>query len=217
MPVVIVRHAQSAANAGGRTGDPAAIGITETGVLQARFVAGLIPQKPSLIAVSRYPRTAQTSAALLERFPETPVECWPIEEFTYLNIAACAGTTYAERKALRDVYWTRCDPEWVDGPGCECFAEFVARARNFVQALGTRDANETLVVFTHGLFMQMLLWLQHCDGPGVNGAEMAAFDKVRCSVFVPNCAVLRSVANTEGFRLSPDVSLDHLPANLRTG
>ena len=40
--IFIVRHAESAANAGGRTGDPATIPITETGVRQAERVANLI-------------------------------------------------------------------------------------------------------------------------------------------------------------------------------
>jgi broad specificity phosphatase PhoE len=155
--ILIVRHAESAANAGGRTGDPATIPITETGARQAQRVANFISARPAVIVVSRYLRTAQTAIPLLKRYPGVPVERWPVEEFTYLDIAACAGTTYAEREGLRDAYWRRCDPLWADGPACESFINFIARVRSFEQALGVRDADETVVVFTHGLIMQALL------------------------------------------------------------
>jgi broad specificity phosphatase PhoE len=126
--IFIVRHAQSAANAGGRTADPAAIPITGTGTRQAQCVADLVSERPAVIAVSRYLRTVQTGEPLLRRYPGALAEQWRVEEFTYLDTTACAGTTYAERRARRDEYWTRCNPRWVDGPGCECFADFIARA-----------------------------------------------------------------------------------------
>jgi broad specificity phosphatase PhoE len=50
--VFIVRHAESAANVGGRTGDPATRPITETGAGQAQQVANVIPARPAVIVVS---------------------------------------------------------------------------------------------------------------------------------------------------------------------
>ena len=43
----------------------------------------------------------------MRRYPGVLVERWPVEEFTYLDIAACALTTYAEREGLRDAHWSR--------------------------------------------------------------------------------------------------------------
>jgi len=43
--IFIVRHAQSAANAGGRTADSATIPITDTGNRQAQRVADLVPSR----------------------------------------------------------------------------------------------------------------------------------------------------------------------------
>src|SRR3984957_19690377 len=94
---------------------------------------------------SRYLRTVQTAAPLSRRHPGVPVEQWPVEEFTYLDTAACDGTSYAERKGLRDVYWRRCEPMWVDGPGCECFADFIERVRHFEQTLSVQDADKSVV------------------------------------------------------------------------
>lgn len=211
--IFIVRHAESAANAGGRTGEPATIPITETGVRQAERVANLISTRPSVIVVSRYARTVQTAAPLLKRYPSVPVERWPVEEFTYLDIAACAGTTYAEREGLRDAYWTRCDPLWADGHGCESFSCFIGRVRDFEHALSVRKQDETVVVFTHGLMMQALLWLQQHSSGKTDRVSMQDFDRLRKSISVPNCAVLRAATNGSGrITLSPNVIVAHLRA-----
>jgi broad specificity phosphatase PhoE len=98
--VLIVRHAQSAANAGGRTSDPAAIPITGLGRSQAQCVRNLVPVPPDVIVVSSYIRTVQTAEPLTSRFPNVSVQEWPVQEFTYLDPALCASTTYSERKAL---------------------------------------------------------------------------------------------------------------------
>lgn len=211
--IFVVRHAESAANAGGRTGDPATIPITETGARQAQQVANLIAARPALIVVSRYLRTVQTATPLLRRYPGAPVERWPVEEFTYLDMAACAGTTYAEREGLRDAYWSRCDPLWADGHGCESFSDFVSRVRDFEHALSVRKADETVVVFTHGLMMQALLWLQQHSSGETDRVSMQDFDHLRRSISVPNCAVLRAATSGRGrITLSPNVIVAHLRA-----
>jgi broad specificity phosphatase PhoE len=40
--------------------------------------------------------------------------------------------------------------QWVDGPGCDCFADFVGRVRRFRRSLGGLNPGEFVVVFTHG-------------------------------------------------------------------
>src|ERR1700738_4538443 len=76
--IFIVRHAESAANAGGRTADPATIPITETGARQAQQVANVISTRPAVIVVSRYLRTVQTDP-------------------TFEAVPRCAGGTLACR------------------------------------------------------------------------------------------------------------------------
>lgn len=215
--IFIVRHAQSAANAGRRTVDPATIPITEAGTLQAQCLADLISDRPHLIAVSSYLRTIQTAEPLVRRYPGVLVDEWRVEEFTYLDTTACTGTTYVERKALRDVYWTRCDPMWIDGPACESFADFIARVRCFERALNAQNPTQTVVVFTHGLVMRTMLWLQRHTAGQVFGADLADFDRYRRRISVPNCAVLRASPNGSGrLLLSTTVSVDHIPADLRS-
>jgi broad specificity phosphatase PhoE len=215
--IMIVRHAQSAANAGERTSDPATIPITDTGTCQAQCVADLVSERPRVIALSRYLRTVQTGEPLLRRYPDVPVEEWRVEEFTYLDTAACVGTTYAERKGLRDAYWKRCDPLWADGPGCECFANFIQRVRRLEKTLCLRDAGETIVVFTHGFVMRTLLWLQQRKAGPITSTEMEDFDSFQRRISVPNCAVLRASPNGSGhLRLSANVFVAHIPMHLRT-
>jgi probable phosphoglycerate mutase len=180
-------------------------------------VADLVSDRPRVIAVSRYLRTIQTAEPLLRRYPDVPVEQWRVEEFTYLDRAFCAGTTYAERKGLRDAYWKRRDPVWADGPGCECFADFIQRVRRLEQTLSLRDPDETIVVFTHGFVMRTLLWLQQRTVGQITGAEMADFDSFRRRISVQNCATLRASPNATGrLRLSATVFVGHIPVNLRT-
>jgi broad specificity phosphatase PhoE len=177
-------------------------------------VAKLISTRPALIVVSRYSRTVQTAAPLLKRYPGVPVEPWPVEEFTYLEIAACAGTTYAEREALRDAYWSRCDPLWANGPGCESFTDFIGRVRDFEHALSIQEAREPVVVFTHGLIMQALLWLHKYSSAKKDRMSMQDFDRFRRRISIPNCAVLRAATNSSGrITLSPDVIVAHLRAD----
>jgi broad specificity phosphatase PhoE len=216
--IFIVRHGQSAANAGGRTVETATTPITDIGIRQAQCVADLVSERPALIAISRYQRTGQTAEPLLRRYIGVPMEQWPIEEFTHLDTTACAGTTYAERKGLRDSYWKRCDPFWVDGPGCECFADFIGRVRGLEHRLDELGRDETVVVFSHGFVMRALLWLQQHTADQINGAEMADFYNFQRSISVPNCAVLRGSPNESGcLQLSPNASVAHIPVDLRTG
>jgi len=207
--ILVVRHGESAANAGARTNDPALIPLTEVGARQARIVADMISERPSLIVVSRFLRTLQTATPLIERYPGVPVESWPVEEFTYLDIGACTGTTYAEREGLRDTYWARCDPLWADGPGCESFASFIARVRTLEHALSARDAERAVVVYTHGLLIQALLWLRRPASGDTSRAAMQDFDRFRRSVPVPNCAMFRAATDDSGrLRLSPNMNVN---------
>lgn len=54
-------------------------------------------ETPDLIVTSPYLRTQQTAAATIERFPNVPVEVWPIQEFTYLQPSRWNGTLSSER------------------------------------------------------------------------------------------------------------------------
>src|SRR5438477_8698923 len=81
----LIRHAESVANFGGATSDPAGIPLTERGKAQAGHLAAAIPRSPTMIVTSGYARTKLTARPTLERFPNVPHQQWPVHEFTYLH------------------------------------------------------------------------------------------------------------------------------------
>ena len=150
--VWVYRHAQSLANAGGRTLDPAGIPLTEQGLAEAEKLAASIRETPGRIVSSPYRRALDTARPLRARFPAAVYEVWPIQEFTYLDPSSCVGTSWIERKPRVDVFWARRDPAYADGEGAESFSSLLMRARSFLDdLLNVRE--ELVIAVTHGQFM----------------------------------------------------------------
>ena len=152
--IILVRHGQSIANAGGRTEDHNTNPLTELGRAQAKDFAQRIDCTPTLLIVSPFLRAQQTSEPVRQRFPEVPVGEWPIQEFTFLNPALHKGSSEMDREPHAVGYWQRMDPAYVDGPGAESFTAFLDRARETARRLVARNPGGCIVLFTHGYFMQ---------------------------------------------------------------
>ena len=153
MKAVFIRHGQSTGNAGVPCHDLASIELTDLGHEQARDIAGSWTEAPSLIVTSPYLRTRQTAAPTMERFPDVPVEVWPIEEFTYLQPSRWNGTRSAERMPYLERYWAAADPDYCDGEGAESFATLLRRAEAALARL-LAHAPGAVYVFSHGQFIQ---------------------------------------------------------------
>lgn len=151
--VWVFRHAESLANAGGKTLDPDGIPLTENGYRQARDLAWKQAEAPQRIITSPFRRAIDTARPIDARFPGALNEVWPIQEFTYLDPARCVGTSWADRKPWIDAYWAKLDPAHIDGVGAESFSHLLTRARVFLDDLLEVEADLTLVV-SHGQFMQ---------------------------------------------------------------
>jgi len=152
--IILVRHGQSVTNAGGRSADQVSNPLTELGRAQAREFAERLDCKPTLFVTSPFLRAQQTSEPMRQRFPDVPVEVWPIQEFSFLNPALHRGTSEADRESHVVAYWQREDPAYSDGPDAESFTFFLDRAREAIRRLVTRDPGGCIVIFTHGFFMQ---------------------------------------------------------------
>ncbi|SRR6266851_1389376 len=152
--IILVRHGQSVTNAGGRSADQVGNPLTELGRAQSRDFAERLDCKPTLLVTSPFLRAQQTSEPLRQRFPDVPVEKWPIQEFSFLNPALHNGTSEADREPHVVAYWQREDPAYIDGPEAESFTLFLDRAREAIRRLVTRDPGGCIVIFTHGFFMQ---------------------------------------------------------------
>jgi 2,3-bisphosphoglycerate-dependent phosphoglycerate mutase len=152
--VILVRHGQSVANAGGRTADHVSNPLTELGREQAKEFADRLDCKPTLFIVSPFQRAQQTAEPLRQRYPDVPVEEWPIYEFNFLEPSRHRNSTEDDREPHVRAYWDRLDHSYTDGPDAESFVQFLDRARDAIRRLVERDPGGCVVIFTHGFFMQ---------------------------------------------------------------
>lgn len=164
--VRLIRHAESAANAGLVTTIPDTIPLTDHGRAQALALAETISIVPDLIVSPPFKCANATALATANRFGDVPTEIWAVEEFTYLSPGRFAGTTQADRKPMADAYWQLGDMESIDGPGAECFSDLLVRAETMLDRLATSEAN-TVLVFSHGQFIRAVAWfIRHGEAAG---------------------------------------------------
>ena len=154
MRAVLIRHGQSTGNAGIPAHDLALLELTDLGWQQSREVAAGWIETPSLIVTSPYLRTQQTAAATIKRFPNVPVEVWPIQEFTYLQPSRWNGTLSSERMPHIERYWADADPIFCDGEGAESFSTLLRRAQAALERLAAMPDDALVYVFSHGQFIQ---------------------------------------------------------------
>jgi broad specificity phosphatase PhoE len=154
MRAIFIRHGQSTGNAGIPCDDLASIPLTELGWQQSREVAASWIEAPDLIVTSPYLRTQQTAAATIARFPNIPVEVWPIQEFTYLQPSRWNGTRSADRMPFLERYWKEADPEFCDGEGAESFNTLLERVEAALDRLAAMPEEALVYVFSHGQFIQ---------------------------------------------------------------
>jgi 2,3-bisphosphoglycerate-dependent phosphoglycerate mutase len=152
--ILLVRHGQSLANAGGIPPDHITNPLTELGHAQARAFAEGVSCTPTLFLHSPFLRAHQTAEPMLQQFPDVPVEEWPIHEFTYLEPARHNGTNEEQQMPHILKYWESPDPAYIDGPGAESFTQFLDRTREAIHRLAEMAPGGCVVVFTHGFWMQ---------------------------------------------------------------
>ena len=164
--IVFIRHAQSVANAGGRTENIESIILTPLGEEQARGVVDRMPFVPDLVVCSPYIRTSLTAAPLIQAHGISNVEIWDeVKEFTYLDRVKYANTNQWERRVPCDQYWERCDPDWRDANGSESFNDLLFRIQKTLIRLKERP-EQRIAVFTHGQWLLGLrLWMLYGNDP----------------------------------------------------
>lgn len=184
--VRLIRHGESAANAGEASLDHATIPLTPKGVEQAYLVACSFRTAPDLIVTSPFTRAASTAMATFTRFIAVPLETWPTQEFTYLEPGKCADTTVALRREWVDAYWSRSDPAFRDGPGAESFLDFICRAQSFLDLIAEHPA-QNIAVFSHGQFINVVAWLIESRPQHIDARAMANWREYEITNHVPNC------------------------------
>lgn len=157
LKVWLVRHGESTANAGMPSANHADVPLTPRGEAQAQALAERLTRGPDLLLTSPFLRAQATAEPIRKRWPQVPQETWPIEEFSYLSPQRCRDTTVEMRRPWVRAYWERAEPEYLDGPGAESFAQFMRRLADFRQRVLAADAG-FIVAVGHGQFFRALLW-----------------------------------------------------------
>lgn len=183
--VYLVRHGESTSNVGAATEDPVNIPLTPRGVAQAAALADAFCLRPQAIVHSPFLRARATAEPLIARHPTAEVAVWPVEEFTYLDVAAWRGTTWRERLPAVEAFWGRADPHHRDSPAVESFADLIDRARRAHAALHTLPPDSVLV--SHGLFLCAMVWQLQAPDP----LDMKAFRAWQNLHLPGNTAVIR--------------------------
>jgi broad specificity phosphatase PhoE len=173
--VRFVRHGESLANAGGVTSEQHAIPLTDLGRAQALAFAEALDAAPDLFITSPFIRAYDTATPSAARHPEVPLEVWPVHEISVLAPARCINTTSPQRLPMVEAYWGAADPTRRDGEGAETYAEFVARVRAALTRLAALPAPQRVLVFSHGQFMNGVLWEITMGGLEVTPESMRAF------------------------------------------
>jgi broad specificity phosphatase PhoE len=184
----LVRHGQSESNANFTTSAPHSSRLTERGWHEAHLFAQFLDRRPDLLIVSPYVRAIESARPLREKYPDTPMAQWPIEEFTYLPPLAYQGTTAVQRRPLIEAYWQKSDPDFRH-PGAESFTNFLVRVNAALERM--KKLRGFTVIISHGHVMR-LLWQILAVGLAPSAErQMQAYNHLRQAVVIPNCAVLR--------------------------
>ena len=239
-----IRHGESESNAGLPSESDQSTPLTAKGILQANHVADNLLKPPDLFVVSPYVRAIQTAQPTTEKFPGTPVQTWPIQEFSYLSYQQYHNTTSKQRGVLSRNYFKQADPDLVLGDGGESFHQFIERIEITLERLQNSREN-FIILFGHGWFMRATLWYLYRSHliknhkkefktaiqntipslPWVFGMfsllerfkakKIFAFLLFSASVQIPNGGILK-------FRITPskqidlvDFDLSHLPEELK--
>lgn len=187
-----LRHAESASNAGLKCSEQHSIPLTDHGRAEAGRFAAALDFEPEAIVISRYVRAQETAAPLLSRFPTAARLELPVHEFTFLDPVRCRDTTHEERKGWIAEFYTRDDPDWVDGDGTESFHQFRARIRHALGEILALPYPRVLVV-SHGQVMHLLRLAR----------EAGSFEAVTMAAFRAD-VLTRPVANLELHCLNGD-------------
>lgn len=200
----LIRHGQSAGNAGERTEHPHDIPLTRLGEAQALAVAEAFERPPGLIAVSKYLRAQKTAEPTQRRFPHVPVETWPVHEFSFLSPSRCMNTTRVDRWPMVVEYWRRADPHHVDGEDAESYASFVARAKETLRRLAD-EKRTPVALFAHEQLILRVIWEIVAAPAEPDAADMRAFGRFHETVQVDNAARLELERHGDSWlwRLSP--------------
>ncbi|MGU5679634.1 MULTISPECIES: histidine phosphatase family protein [unclassified Aeromonas] len=158
MELVVIRHAETQANAEGRYQGALDIGLNDDGVRQisrlAEEVSVALPPFDRLLA-SPLLRTREC-AAILSRQLGLPVELAPA--FRERNVGLFEGLTQAEARARYPELWARnITRRWAEAPpGGETLDEVIARISQGLTSLASTTEGVRVLLVAHGVVAKVI-------------------------------------------------------------
>lgn len=190
----LIRHAQSESNAMQKVSPNANIALTKLGEKQACEVAEWLithVPTPDKVFVSPYIRTHQTAQPYLDKINQKADVIESLREFNYLDYEYIKDLTYPQITKLADDYWAKGEPSHKDSPTTDDFINLINRVKMVRDEFGLLP-DGTYVVFTHGMWLGMLMWqlvlgYQGHDCPRL--LNMHKFREFELTVRPKNCEV----------------------------
>lgn len=195
-----IRHGESEANAGLPTSVAGEINLTTRGKEQASTLSSLITFPPNLFILSSYIRTHQTAEPTLQKFPDVPVEIWPIHEFDFLSPRECMNTTVDQRKPWVKGFWDKCETAYTHGDDSESFGDFQTRVLSSIKRLEEIDAGK-IIVFAHGHVMRAVWQYIITHNNLVDNSSMEFFRDTMSHLPVPNTAIFKATLDGRKWRM----------------
>lgn len=187
--ILLVRHGQSASNAGGITMAHALIPLTDLGRQQACDLANCLPASPPRILASPFLRAMDTARPYADRVG-LPIEPEPLlQEFDMIDPALIAGMDQAQRRPIAHANWAEGDPDKQLGIHAESFRAFHGRVRRFLAHVAPTLPDGT-VCFGHGIWIGMSAW-QLLGFTSIDDKAMRQFRRFQSGLTLPNGVVYR--------------------------
>lgn len=203
----LIRHGESLSNLGERTASPELVGLSDKGKKQSEQIAQLIDTQPNLVVYSPFIRTKSTAQPVIDKYPDSLFEEWPIQEFTYLSTEKYHNTTRFERVTSKTVYWEKCDANYKDGEGAESYNEFLARVEVCINKLKKQQG--FVLVYTHGHVIRTIMWYMLFNSMHQLKDNLEGYSHLRSVISIPNGAILKVNFNENDSGLST-ILTDHL-------
>ena len=189
--IYLIRHAQSESNAGQAVRPNHQINITDVGKTQAQeladWLSANVTEPVTEIFVSQYLRTQQTAQPYLQRTKRTAIVIDELHEFNFLDFDTIKDLSFDDIRVIADDFWQRHSAHRASEV-TDSFEHFVARVQK-VRAYFDALPDGTYLVFTHGMWIGMLIW-QLLLGDSPRLYSMKKFREFELAMRPKNCEVL---------------------------
>lgn len=154
----LLRHAESIANEKGILAGRSSVGLSKTGVLQAkRLVKPLSEIEINQVISSPIPRCIETITPFLKSQSELRNRFEVLPDFQEMDYGDWSGKRLRRLSMKRDWRTIQKSPEKFRFPGGESFIEAANRIENGIKTIRKRYPRQKVLLITHGDIVKMAI------------------------------------------------------------